>query len=46
MHIRAGLGERRVRIRMRNIFTGEERDMAISAVDVFFYGGDGAVSKA
>lgn len=45
MDVRACLGEGAVRIWMRDVFASEDGDMAVCAVDVFFYGGDGAVSR-
>ncbi len=37
MHVRSDLGEWRIGVRMRNIFPGEQGDVAVSAVNVFFY---------
>ncbi|KAI7091849.1 RabGAP/TBC [Hortaea werneckii] len=45
MNIGAGLSERRIRIRVRDVFAGEEWDVAICAMDILFYRGDGAISK-
>ena len=45
MDIGTRLGKRRVWIRMGDVLAGEERDVAIGAVHVFFYRGDSMISK-
>ena len=40
MDVCSALGKGRVRVRMGDIFAFKERDMAVGAVDVFFYVAD------